>query len=97
MLLGLSHRALQCHLGGNAGMLGNTLCQQFLKAHLLQKLCAVAHPHRDALPGDGNAASVQKTVDRYAVPLHILQQGAQGALVQHGVAEQILIFSSKPS
>ena len=95
LLLGRSHRALQRHFGGNAGVLGNALCKQFLKAHLLQKLCAVAHPHRDVLPGDRNAAPVQKAVDGHAVPLHVLQQGAQSVLVQHGIAEQVFDFQFK--
>ena len=95
LLLGRSHRALQRHLGGNAGMLGNALCKQFLKAHLLQKLCAVAHPHRDVLPGNGDAAPVQKAVDGHTVPLHVLQQGAQGVLVQHGIAEQVFDLQFK--
>ena len=95
LLLGRSHRALQRHLGGNAGVLSNALGKQFLKAHLLQKLCAVAHPHRDILSGDGNTAPVQKAVDGHAVPLHVLQQGAQGVLVQHGIAEQVFDLQLK--
>ena len=95
LLLRRSHCALQRHLGGNAGMLGNALCKQFFKAHLLQKLCTVAHPHRDVLPGDGNAAPVQKAVDGHTVPLHVLQQDAQSVLVQHGIAEQVLDLQFK--
>ena len=76
-------------------MLSNTLGKQLLKAHLLQKLCAVAHPHRDVLPGNGDAAPVQKAVDGHAVPLHVLQQGAQGVLVQHGIAEQVFDLQLK--
>ena len=95
LLLRRSHCALQRYLGGNAGMLGNTLCKQFLKAHLLQKLCAVAHPHRDVLPGDGNAAPVQKAVDGHTVPLHVLQQDAQSVLIQHGIAEQVFDLQFK--
>ena len=95
LLLRRSHCALQRHLGGNAGMLGNALCKQFFKAHLLQKLCTVAHPHRDVLPGDGNAAPVQKAVDGHTVPLHVLQQGAQSVLVQHGIAEQVFDLQFK--
>ena len=76
-------------------MLGNALCKQFFKAHLLQKLCTVAHPHRDVLPGDGNAAPVQKAVDGHTVPLHVLQQDAQSVLVQHGIAEQVFDLQLK--
>ena len=76
-------------------MLSNALGKQLLKAHLLQKLCTVAHPHRDVLPGDGNAAPVQKAVDGHTVPLHVLQQGAQSVLVQHSIAEQVFDLQFK--
>ena len=92
VLLGFAHRALQRHLRLDAGMGRNALSQQFFKAHLLQKLRAVAHPDGDLLAGDADGAPVQKTVDGHTVPLHLLHQVPQGSFVQHGIAEQVFNF-----
>ena len=73
----------------------NALSQQFFKAHLLQKLRAVAHPDGDLLAGDADGAPVQKTVDGHTVPLHLLHQVPQGSFVQHGIAEQVFNFQLK--
>ena len=89
-LLGLAHAAFQRHLGLHAGVGGDTLRQQPLELHLLQKLRAMADADGDVLAGDGDAASVEEAVDGHAVPLHLLHQLPQSALVQRGVAEEVV-------
>ena len=94
-LFGLAHRACQGNFGPDTGVGGNTIRQQALKLHLLQKLGAVADPHRDVLAGDGNPAPVQKAVDGDAVPLHLLHQLPQGGFVQRGIAEEVVDLQFK--
>ena len=89
-LFGLAHRALQGHLGFDAGVGRNPLGQQPLELHLLQKLGAVADADGDVLAGDLDGAAIQKAVDGHAVPLHLLHQFPQGGFVQRRVAEQVL-------
>ena len=95
VLLGLAYSADQADFGRHPGVAGDAVCQQLFKAHLLQKLRAVAHPDGDALPQDGDAAPVQKAVDGHAVCLHFLQQVPQGRFVQHGIAEVVLDLQFK--
>ena len=95
MLLGLAYSADQADFGRHPGVAGDAVCQQLFKAHLLQKLRAVAHPDGDALPQDGDAAPVQKAVDGHTVRLHFLQQVPQGRFVQHGIAEAVLDLQFK--
>ncbi len=95
VLLGLAYSADQADFGRHPGVAGDAVCQQLFKAHLLQKLRAVAHPDGDALPQDGDAAPVQKAVDGHAVPLHFVHQAAQGGFVQHGIAEVVLDLQFK--
>ena len=89
-LLGLAHAAFQRHLGLHAGVGGDALCQQPLELHLLQKLRAMADADGDVLAGDGDAAAVEEAVDGHAVPLHLLHQLPQPALVQRCVAEEVV-------
>ena len=56
-LFGLAHRACQGDFGPDTGVGGNAFRQQALKLHLLQKLGAVADPHRDVLAGDGRSCT----------------------------------------
>lgn len=95
VLLGLAYSADQADFGRHPGVAGDAVCQQLFKAHLLQKLRAVAHPDGDALPQDGDAAPVQKAVDGHAVRLHFLQQVPQGRFVQRGIAEVVLDLQFK--
>ena len=94
-LFGLAHRACQGDFGPDTGVGGNAVRQQALKLHLLQKLGAVADPHRDVLAGDGDSAPVQKAVDGDAVPLHLLHQLPQGGFVQRGIAKEVVDLQFK--
>ena len=94
-LFGFAHGALKRHLGLDPRVRRHPLGQQLLKAHLLQKLRAVADADGDVLSVDGKAAAVQKAVDGHTVPLHLLQQVPQGGFVHGGITEQVLDLELK--
>ena len=94
-LLGLADRAGQGDLGLDAGVRRDLLGQPRFKAHLLQKLGAVADADGDVLPDDLDPASVEEAVDGHPLPLHLLHQIAQNVLVHGRIAEEVVDLQFK--